>query len=64
MALTKLEKFPGAIEAGQKAPELRPNDQIAYTSLSIAYARNGQIKEAEAMAANARVVSRGGKAQH
>jgi len=64
MALVKLEKFPEAIEAGKKALELQPNDQIAYTSLSIAYARNGQIKEAEAMAANARVISWGGKAMN
>jgi Flp pilus assembly protein TadD len=64
MALVKLGDFPAAIEAGKQALALKPNDQIAYTSLSIAYARNGQIKEAEAMAANARVISWGGKAQN
>ena len=34
MALMKIGRFPEAIEAGKKATELRPNDQIGWTSLS------------------------------
>ncbi|MEM9400009.1 MAG: tetratricopeptide repeat protein [Verrucomicrobiota bacterium] len=61
MALMKLERYEEAIDAGKKAIEIRPNDQIAYTSLSLAYVRNGQIKEAEDMGAKARILSWGGK---
>src|SRR6266576_6119238 len=50
MALMKLGHFPEAIEAGKKATELRPNDQIAWTSLSLFYNRAGDIKEAEGLA--------------
>ena len=35
MALMKIGLFPEAIEAGKRATELRPNDQIAWTSLSL-----------------------------
>ena len=61
MALMKLGRFPEAIEAGRKAVELRPNDQIGWTSLSLFYNRNGNIKEAEAAGAKAKVLSWGGK---
>ena len=44
----KLGRFTEAIEAGKKAVELRPNDQIGWTSLSLFYNRAGNIKEAEA----------------
>jgi hypothetical protein len=40
---------------------LRPNDQIGWTSLSLFYNRNGNIKEAEAAGAKAKVLSWGGK---
>jgi Flp pilus assembly protein TadD len=62
VTLVKLGNFSEAVAAGRRALALRPDDQMACTSLSIAYARNGQIKEAEAMAASARVISWGGKA--
>lgn len=61
MALMKLGKYPEAIEAMKKLLVLRPNDQFSYTSLSLAYVRNGQIKEAEEMGAKARILSWGGK---
>ncbi len=61
MCLMKLGKYPEAIAAGLKAIYIRPNDQMAYTSLSLAYVRNGQIKEAEDMNAKARILSWGGK---
>src|SRR5207249_6177040 len=46
MAQMKLGHFAEAIDAGKKAVELRPNDQIAWTSLSLFYNRAGNIKEA------------------
>jgi len=61
MALMKLGRFPEAIEAGIKATNLRPNDQIAWTSLSLFYNRNGNIKEAEAAGTKAKILSWGGK---
>ena len=61
MALMKIGRFPGAIKAGQKATELCPNDQIAWTSLSLFYNRNGDIKEAEAAGTKAKILGWGGK---
>jgi Flp pilus assembly protein TadD len=43
--------------------ELRPNDQLAWSSLSLFYVRNGNIKEAEAAGGKARILSWGGKIQ-
>jgi hypothetical protein len=40
---------------------LRPNDQLAWSSLSICHVKNGQIKEAEAAGAKARILGWGGK---
>jgi tetratricopeptide (TPR) repeat protein len=61
MALMKLGRFPEAIEAGKKTVELRPNDQIAWTSLSLFYNRAGEIAKAEEANASARILSWGGK---
>jgi Flp pilus assembly protein TadD len=61
MALMKIGRFPEAIAAGQRATELRPNDQIGWTSLSLFYNRNGDIKEAEAAGTKAKILSWGGK---
>ncbi len=41
--------------------ELRPNDQIGWTSLSLFYNRVGNIKEAEAAGTKAKILSWGGK---
>ena len=60
MALMKLGRFPEAIEAGRKTVELKPNDQIGWTSLSLFYNRNGDIKEAEAAGTKAKILSWGG----
>jgi len=54
-------RFPEAIEAGKRATELRPNDQIGWTSLSLFYNRNGNIQEAEAAGTKAKILSWGGK---
>ncbi len=61
MALMKLQCYPEAIEAGLQATKLRPNDQLAWSSLSLFYVRNHQIAEAEAAAVKARILSWGGK---
>ncbi len=63
MALMKLSRFPEAIRAGLEATALRPNDQLAWSSLSMFYVRNGQIAEAEAAGTKARILSWGGKIQ-
>ena len=47
MALMKIGRIPEAIEIGKKTIELRPNDQLAWSSLSLCYVRAGMIKEAE-----------------
>ena len=61
MALMKLGHFPEAIDAGLKSVELHPNDQLAWSSLSLFYVRNNQIREAEAAGAKAKILSWGGK---
>jgi len=61
MVLMKSGAYPEAIEAGLKATELRPNDQLAWSSLSLFYVRNHQIAEAEAAGVKARILSWGGK---
>ena len=60
MSLVKLDLLEEAISALQKLVSLRPKDQLAYTSLSLAYGRAGKIKEAEEMAAKAKVAAWGG----
>ena len=57
----KAARFAEAIEAGLKAVEINPNDQLAWSSLSIFYVKNGQVPEAEAAGAKARILSWGGK---
>ncbi len=61
MVLMKLDRPAEAIEAGLRAVELRPNEQLAWSSLSLFYVRNHQIPEAEAAGAKARIISWGGK---
>lgn len=61
MALMKLGRFEEALAAGQQTIRLRPNDQMAYTTLSLIHVRMGRIKEAEEMGAKARILSWGGK---
>lgn len=61
MVLYKQNKYPEAIQAGLKAVEIEPNDSMGWTTLSIAYMKNGQIPEAEAASAKVKVISWGGK---
>ena len=60
MALVKLEKLDEAIAALRTLIELKPKDQLAYSSLSMALGRAGKIKEAEEAAAKAKVAGWGG----
>ena len=61
MALYKLDRYVEAIEAGQCAAEIDPNNQFVWSSLSLAYNANKQKAEAEAAGAKARIISWGGK---
>jgi tetratricopeptide (TPR) repeat protein len=61
MALYKLDRYEEAIEAGKRAAEIDPNNQFAWSSLSLAYNANKQKELAEAAGAKARIISWGGK---
>lgn len=57
LAIAYAEKgdLPSAIETAKRITEVEPNDPLGFTSLSMFYQRNGQIPEAEAAAAQARI---------
>jgi predicted Zn-dependent protease len=61
MALMKTDRLKEAIGCGLQAVTLKPNDLLAWTSLSQMYVRDGNIPEAEAAKANARILSLGGR---
>lgn len=61
MALLKSQCVKEAIGCGLMAVTLRPNDLLAWTALSQMHVRDGNIAEAEAAKANARILSLGGK---
>ncbi len=61
MALYKCDRYEEAIQAGLRAAEIDPNNQFAWSSLSLAYNANKQKAEAEAAGAKARIISWGGK---
>ena len=61
MTLYKLDRYEESIAAGKKAAEIDPNNQFAWSSLSLAYNANKQKEEAEAAGAKARIISWGGK---
>jgi predicted Zn-dependent protease len=61
MALMKTGHLKEAIGCGLQSITLRPNDLLAWTALSQMYVRDGNIPEAEAAKANARILSLGGK---
>ena len=56
MTYSHQQRFDKAIEAGKRLVEVAPDDELAYTSLSIFYQQNGQIAEAEEVAAKARTL--------
>jgi len=55
LALAELQRFDEAIEAGKKLVELEPDDPLSYTNLSRFYQQMGNVPEAEAWAAKARI---------
>lgn len=55
LALAELSRFDEAIEAGKKLVDLEPDDPLSYTNLSRFYQQMGNIAEAEAWAAKARI---------
>ena len=56
MTYAHQEKLDQAIAVGQRLIEAAPEDELAYTSLSIFYQQKGLIAEAEAIAAKARTL--------
>jgi tetratricopeptide (TPR) repeat protein len=57
MTYAHQEKLDDAIEIGKKLIEVAPDDELAYTSLSIFYQQKGMIAEAEQVAAQGRTLS-------
>jgi tetratricopeptide (TPR) repeat protein len=57
MTYAHQEKLDQAIEVGRRLVDTAPDDELAYTSLSIFYQKKGLIAEAEAIAAKARTLS-------
>lgn len=57
MTYAHQEKLDQAIEVGRRLVDAAPDDELAYTSLSIFYQKKGLIAEAEAIAAKARTLS-------
>lgn len=55
----KLGKHDLAIQHGQKACELEPNDPFSFTAMSVTYQRAGKIIEAEEAMARARMLQGG-----
>jgi tetratricopeptide (TPR) repeat protein len=56
MTYSHQEKFDKAIETAKRLIKAAPDDELAYTSLSIFYQQNGMIAEAEEIAAKARTL--------
>ncbi len=56
MTYSHQEKIDQAIEVGKRLIEATPDDELAYTSLSIFYQQKGLIAEAEAVAAQGRTL--------
>jgi len=54
-ALAEKGLFEQAVEAAKKLVELEPEDALAYTNLSRIYQQAGNLPEAEAWAAKARL---------
>ena len=61
MALMKLKRYDEAETAGKETIRIQPNNQMAYTTMSLIYVRMDRIKDAEDMGSKARIISWGGK---
>jgi tetratricopeptide (TPR) repeat protein len=56
MTYAHQEKLDQAIDVAKKLIEAAPDDELAYTSLSIFYQQKGMIAEAEEIGAKARTL--------
>jgi Flp pilus assembly protein TadD len=56
MALADKELWDDAIAAAKQVVELTPDEQLGYTNVSRIYQRAGNVPDAEAWAAKARVL--------
>ncbi|HEX7409028.1 MAG TPA: tetratricopeptide repeat protein [Candidatus Binatia bacterium] len=56
MAYADKELWPEAIEAAKNVVAISPDDQLGYTNLSRIFQRSGNVPEAEAWAAKARIL--------
>ena len=56
MTYAHQEKLDDAIRIGKRLIEVAPDDELAYTSLSMFYQQKGMIAEAEHVAAQARTL--------
>jgi tetratricopeptide (TPR) repeat protein len=56
MAYADKEMWAEAIAAAKKVVELSPDEQLGYTNVSRIYQRSGNVPEAEAWAAKARML--------
>jgi len=56
MVYASQDRLDDAIEVGKRLIEATPDDELAYTSLSIFYQRKGMIAEAEEIGAKARTL--------
>jgi Flp pilus assembly protein TadD len=61
MVLMRSGELRAALGAALMATDLRPNDLLAWTSLSQIHVKMGDIAGAEAAKANARILSLGGR---
>lgn len=61
MVLMRGGDMTRALGAALMATDLRPNDLLAWTSLSQIHVKMGNIAEAEAAKGNARILSLGGR---
>lgn len=61
MACLKTNRPKEAVEAAKMAVHLDPNTQVTWTTLSLAYNKDGNIEKAEMAGAKAKVLSWGGK---
>ena len=56
MTYAHQERLDEAIQVGKRLIEVAPDDELAYTSLSIFYQQKGMIAEAEHIAAQGRTL--------
>ena len=61
MVLMRGGDLKAALGAALMATDLKPNDLLAWTSLSQIYVKMGNIADAEAAKGNARILSLGGR---